>query len=396
METRLVISTFDSTSGNQHVETREDSLGAAVILERYILREISAPLVAICAVLIMIFAGHSAVRFLNDAVNGLLSGGTVVALVALKVLIALEVLLPVTLYLAVVLALSRLYADCEITSMEAAGISLWRIIVPILFLALLLGVMVTGLSLFARPWAYKNIYELETRSRNEFDMAKVEAGQFYELGDDLVFFAERLSPSRTHASNVWIWEVTSGKRKVTSAENAYQLNGPEKGQKALVFENGYHHVLNLKTGTDRIYQFSQNVFRLEPAAIPPDKYRRKAAATAYLARSPNPKDIAEFQWRLSTGISTVLMALLAIPLSRFAPRRGKYGKVTAAIILFFVFYICSLIAKTWVEKQLVGAVPGIWWVTILNAALVLFLLPVPNPLRHIPWRRYQTKGGVQS
>ena len=108
-----------------------------MILERYIVREISAPLVAICAVLIMIFAGYSAVRFLNDAVNGLLSGETVVALVALKVLIALEVLLPVTLYLAVVLALSRLYADSEITAMEAAGIGHGRIIVPILFLALL-------------------------------------------------------------------------------------------------------------------------------------------------------------------------------------------------------------------------------------------------------------------
>ena len=136
-----------------------------MILERYILREISAPLVAICAVLIMIFAGHSAVRFLNDAVNGLLSGGTVVALVALKVLIALEVLLPVTLYLAIVLALSRLYADSEITAMEAAGICQGRIIIPILFLALLLAVMVTGLSLFARPWAYKKIYELETGVR---------------------------------------------------------------------------------------------------------------------------------------------------------------------------------------------------------------------------------------
>ena len=367
-----------------------------MILERYILREIFAPLVAICTVLIMIFAGYSAVRFLNDAVNGLLSGGTVLVLVALKVLIALEVLLPVTLYLAVVLALSRLYADSEITAMEAVGISHWRIIVPILFLALLLGLMVTGLSVYARPLAYQKIYDLETRSRNEFDMAKVEAGQFYEFGANLVFFAEQLTPARNQARNVRIWEVESGKRKVTSAQNAYQVNGPGQGQKAIVFENGYHYVLNLKTGTDRLFEFRENVFQLESARIPPAKYRRKSASIEHLARSTNPEDIAEFQWRLSTGISTVLMALLAIPLSRVAPRRGKYGKVTAAIILFFVFYICSLIAKTWVEKQVVGAVPGIWWVTILNAVLVLILLPVPNPLRHSPWRRSRTKGGAQS
>lgn len=354
------------------------------------------PLVAVCAVLIMIFSGYSAVRFLNDAVNGLLTGGTVAALVALKVLIALEVLLPVTLYLAVVLALSRLYSDSEIVAMEAAGISLWRLIVPIFFLSLFLGVMVTGLSLYARPWAYQKLYDLDTRSRNEFDIAKVEAGRFYELGDDLVFFAEQLSPALGQARNVWIWKVESGKRKVTRAQNVYQVNGPGEGQKSLVFENGYQYALNLKTGAERLIQFGQNVLRLESAKGPPAKYRRKAASTAYLARSKNPEDIAEFQWRLSTGISTVLMSLMAIPLSRVAPRRGKYGKATVAIILFFVIYNFGLIARTWVEKQVVGSMPGIWWVTALHAVLVLYLLPIPSFLRYSLWRRSRTNGGTQS
>jgi len=367
-----------------------------LIFARYIVREIVMPLVAVCTVLIMIFAGYSAVRFLNDAVNGLLSGGTVVTLVALKVVIALEVLLPVTFYLAVVLALSRMYADNEIIAMEASGISPWRVIVPIFFLSLLLGCMVTGLSLHARPWAYGKLYDLETRGRNEFDIAKVEAGRFYELGDDLVFFAEQLSPARGQARNVWIWDVEPGKRKVTTSRDAHQVNGPGQGSKALVFRDGSHYVVNMTKGVDRVIQFGTNVLRLESDRTPPARYRRKAASTAYLARSASPEDIAEFQWRLSTGISTVLMALMAIPLSRVAPRRGKYGKVTAAIVLFFVVYNLSLIAKTWVEKQVVDTMPGIWWVTALHAVLVMMLLPVPNPLRSCRWRLSRAIGGSRS
>jgi lipopolysaccharide export system permease protein len=344
-------------------------------------------------VLILIFSGYSAVQFLNDAVNGLLSGETVVTLVGFKVVIALEVLIPVTLYLSVVLALSRLHSDHEVTAMEAGGISQRRIITPVLIVAILLALLVTGLSLYARPYAYQRLYSLETIGQKEFDMAKVEAGRFYEIGENVVFFAEKLYPEKNHAQNAWIWVIREEKREVTTAQDAYQLTG-EDGQKTIVLKNGYHSVVNMKTGGDRAIRFDENSFQIASAKNGPATYRRKAASSERLAASSQPKDIAEFQWRLSTGLSTVLMALLAIPLSRVAPRRSKYGKVTAAIVLFFVFYNLSLIAKTMVEKKVVGAVPGIWWVNALLAIIVIVLLPVPNPLLRILERRSNSGGGT--
>ena len=40
-------------------------------------------------------------------------------------------------------------------------------------------------------------------------------------------------------------------------------------------------------------------------------------------QSDNPEDIAELQWRLSTPLSTLLLALLGVLLSRTTPRQGK-------------------------------------------------------------------------
>lgn len=363
-----------------------------MILERYIVREICTPLVVVCTVLILIFSGFSSVRFLNDAVNGLLSGGTVATLVSLKVLIALEVLIPVTLYLAIVLALGRLHTDSEITAIESGGISQGKLIASVLFLSIPLAFMITGLSLYARPWAYQKMYDLETRGENEFDISKVEEGRFYELGRNLVFFAEKLDPDRKQARNVWVWEFGEDKRRVTSAQGAVQTITPQ-GHKAIVFQDGSHYAMNLARGTDHFVTFGSTILHLAPPHMPPAKYRRKAASTGHLLGSRQPADIAELQWRFSTGISTVLMALLAIPLSRIAPRRGKYGKVMAAIVLFFVLYNLSLIAKTWVEKEVVGAVPGIWWVTLLNVCLVAVLLPTRSPLRKLRPSRVVTSGG---
>jgi lipopolysaccharide export system permease protein len=84
--------------------------------------------------------------------------------------------------------------------------------------------------------------------------------------------------------------------------------------------------------------------------------------------------VAELQWRLSTPLSTVLLSLLAIPLSRTVPRRGKYAKILTATILYAAYYNLCLAAKTWVERGAVPSVPGIWWAHALFAGIVVVLL----------------------
>jgi lipopolysaccharide export system permease protein len=84
-----------------------------LILNRFVIHEISRPMLGICAVLIAIFASYDAADYLADAVRGLLPAEFVALFVVLKIAIALEVLLPTTLYIAVVVSLGRMYRDSE-------------------------------------------------------------------------------------------------------------------------------------------------------------------------------------------------------------------------------------------------------------------------------------------
>jgi len=347
-----------------------------VILERHILRDILSPQIAIGLVLMIIFAGYSATRFLNDAVNGLLAGQAVAALVFFKILIALEVLLPVTLYLAIVLALSQLHADNEMTAMEACGIGPGRVIKSVIFLALPLALLVSGLSLYARPWAYAQIYAAEAGAKEDFNFAKVEAGRFYELGDNLVFFTEKIDYARKLAQGVYVWQLGDYGRRVTFAETAQQLDDSQGNPASILFENGEHYILATNSERVRRVSFGKNLLQLT-SKVASRPYNRKAATSAHLARSTNAEEIAEYQWRLTTGPTTILLALLAIPLSRSAPRSSRYSKATAAIVIFFLYYNLSLMAKTWVERQVLSPLPGIWWVNLLLGPPILALVFLP-------------------
>ena len=113
---------------------------------------------------------------------------------------------------------------------------------------------------------------------------------------------------------------------------------------------------------------------LEPTGNIQLKYRIKAAPTRALVHSDDSEEIAEFQWRLSTPLATILLALIGVPLSRSSPRRGKYAKVMTAVVIFAFYYNLSAIIKKWVERGVLDTLPGIWWIQLLLAGLLLLLL----------------------
>jgi len=106
----------------------------------------------------------------------------------------------------------------------------------------------------------------------------------------------------------------------------------------------------------------------------PLEQKLKAASVEQLLHADNPEEIAELQWRLAAPFSTVLLALLGVPLSRSSPRQGKYAKVPLGILVFALYYNLSAITKKWVGQGVVDNIPGIWWTPALLAGLLLVLL----------------------
>jgi lipopolysaccharide export system permease protein len=350
------------------------------LLERYVVREIARPAAGVCAILATVFVGYLLGRYLSDVVEGLLPSRTIAFIVLLRTAIALEVLLPITLFLCVVMALSRLHADAEMVAMAALGVSPGRVIRAVGGLAAALAVAVGVLSLFVRPWAYEQSYRLRAQAGSEVDIERIKAGRFYaRQRGEYVVFAERDVPGEGRLAGVFVHNEERGFRHVIFAERAYQEVDPASGVRTLVALRGRHYRISVTPdGRDRVVAFQRIEMPLRSEEVVPE-YRRKAAPTAALARSRNPMDVAELQWRLTTPLATVCLALLGIPLSRAVPRQGRYARFAAAVVAYAAYYNVKAAAKTWVEQGVVGPIPGLWWVDLVLAALVILLLWRPWP-----------------
>jgi lipopolysaccharide export system permease protein len=345
-----------------------------MIIDRYLIREVVQPLLAICTALLATFITFSLSRFLVDADAGLLQPIEVAQLTVLKSLISLDVLLPLSLYLAVMTGLGRLYTDSEIYAMRAGGISETRLLRPIMRLTITVAIVVALLSGWVRPWAYTQSYVIKARAEASAETSRIRPARFYTFGDSKrTVFIEHIAENGSDLEGIFIR---------TRKENDLQVITASSGIFNYLAKPMFHSLQladaqvfkKVRDGTDFSAQFDSFTLWL-PVQTPQEPgYKVKSAATGSLKTSPDPEERAEFQWRMSTPVSALLLALAAIPLSRSRPRQGRYAKMLVALGIYAVYFNLLDVSRSWVEQ---GSLSFIWWVPGLLGLLVAGLyLPV--------------------
>ncbi|QWA13198.1 LPS export ABC transporter permease LptF [Sodalis ligni] len=342
------------------------------LIERYIMDETRRLVMIIVGFLIFIFASYSAQRYLTDAANGIIALQAVVDIVFYKVLIALEMLLPVGLYVSVAIALGQLYNDSEITAIFATGSSPLRLHKSVLILAIPLGMLVTVLSMYGRPWAYAQIYQLKQQSQSELDVSHLRPKKFNINDNGRMILAEHIDPASNRLSDALIYTPSANKTSVYRVRSLEVIDSSPTTP-SVMLHSGTAYQLDHK-GTEDTEQIYDNLaLHLKPLKQSIDA-KSKSASTAELSRSTDPADIAELQWRESRGINAVLMALLATSLSRTKPRQGRFATLLPLAVLFTVIFYGGNICRTLVANSTLPVIPGIWLVSLLMSLGVLILI----------------------
>ena len=334
------------------------------------------PFTVIAVILSTLFSSFSSANFLAGAMSESLGVGAMLKVVLLKTVIALEVLMPISLYVAVVMGLGRLYRDQEISVLRSAGVSENRIIFAVLIVAIPVGIASGLLSVFVRPWAYEESYMMSAQAEAELNMDRFQAGRFYGSegkGKGRVVYIQSKDGAGKQMKDVFHYMNKDGSSEIIVAREAHQQE-PIPGQRPQIhLLDGYIYRLMHSGTNDTVVHFEKLIYFTDSGNIL--NYRRKATATAALMKSDQPRDIAEFQWRISRPIATILLALIAVPFSRTSPRQGKSERsFYGAAAVFAIYYILSGLAQTWVEQGTVGRVPGVWWLYILMSLFAFSLL----------------------
>jgi lipopolysaccharide export system permease protein len=365
---------------NSHQSRKEHG---PLIIDRHISWEILRPFCLGLGLLVLVFVGFSAARQLSLAADGQLNMLTAFKLIGLNTLITLEILLPSAFFFSVLSAIGRLYRDSEMSAYYAAGVSRARILIAVLKLALVIALITALLSVLGRPWAFRTSYALESQAAAEFDLKQMSANEFVNMdGSDYTFIASDIDLDKGLHKGVFLQKTyhEEGRSEIIVAESAAMptLN-PGQATRA-IFYNGYNYLLDNRTRQDMSVKFKELVVHL-PNEEAQEKYRRKAETTLNLAQSIEPKDIAEYQWRITTPLGTILLALIAVPLARSAPRESRFRNTAIALLSYIALFGMVSVLRTFIDQGKMGAIPGLWTAYVIQAIVLVVLVTQPRMKR---------------
>jgi lipopolysaccharide export system permease protein len=177
----------------------------------------------------------------------------------------------------------------------------------------------------------------------------------------------------SQVANVFVHSAQSGRMGVMVASRGY-LQTADNGDRYLVLVNGRRYEGTPGQADYRIVNFARYAVRVEQKDTKDFFPTQKSRPTLELMEDPTPINQAEMSWRVGVPVSTLLLAMLAIPLSAVNPRTGRFFNVIIAVLLYMVYNNLINIVQAWVSDTKLSLLTGVISVHVTMVLVLLVLV----------------------
>lgn len=297
-------------------------------------------------------------------------------------------MLPLSLYIGILLTFGRLYAESEITVMNATGIGNKFLIQAALYLAVITSGVAAFNSLYFSPWSQNKEAEIMDQLAADTSVELLQKGQFQRTPDgSAVVFIDDLKDKKL--TNVFIAQ-TVGQGSIRPSV-AFSDSGVAQeladGRQILKLYDGTRFE-GIPTQLDYMQtDFDEYDALIGQREVKPKGRDFEALPTIELWNNPDRRARAELHWRISLIICIPLLTLVVIPLSKVNPRQGRFAKMGPAILFYLAYFMSISAAKSAIEDGKISEVIGMW---PMNIGLLVVGV-VLNSLDSLPVRRFKDK-----
>jgi lipopolysaccharide export system permease protein len=341
------------------------------ILDKMIAWDLLKTITSVLAVIVIIIVSRKFIKILALAIAGTISGSTAMDILGLKTIIAVVNFLPAAIFMAILMVLGRMYKEQEMSAIASAGGGIITLYRSVFLLILPLSIATAGLSLYAAPWAEKQMLQLTSKDMETADLRGISAGRFTEYSHgDLIFYTEEID-SHLKMHNIFIQDRQHGEPNTINAEYGSLKELPTG--KYVVLENGEGSRGSPGKSNFILETFQEYAVRIDKKTNPIN-YNADSVSTQSLIQSSKITDKVELQKRLSLPLSVLFLSFLAVPLAKLSPRGGVYGSLIFAFLIYFIYGNISQVTRSWMLHGVIPIELGYVWVYLFLGLLGIVLL----------------------
>ena len=350
-----------------------------MLIFRYLAKEVFITLASLTTILMLIFMSNQFVRYLNRAASGSIPAMFIMKLMMLELPNLMGLLLPLGFYVSLLIAYGRLYAESEMTVLQACGYGPGQLLKHSFIMATVVAVVVAVIMIWASPVIAIERAKLLRSTGIQTLIQTIMPGRFRELpGGRQVFYVETMNSAHTVANNIFLARlVQKGQNQqwdVLWADKAF-AETDSSGEDYIIFQKGNAYEGTPGHADYQIAEFDRYQARLPHPVVALKKDTRTAdTASLWPLNNTDLHKAAELQWRLSVPLMVLTLTLVAVPLSRVNPRSGKFAKLLPAVVLYIVYANFMFIARDWIIAGKIPVWLGVWWLHLSVALLGVFLI----------------------
>jgi LPS export ABC transporter permease LptF/LPS export ABC transporter permease LptG len=292
---------------------------------------------------------------------------------------------------AVLVTFGALSRTSEITSMKATGISLYRVVTPVLLVAAILS---------AGLFAFDEGYLPAANRRQEALLSSIKgkpaqtflrpdrkwmSGQTSSSGEPTrIFYYQFFDTQRDVFANITVFEFQPGTFTMTRRIFAESAHWDDIAN-TWVFENGWQRTFAGDTVTSYQHFTTQNFPEIHEQPSYFKKEERPSQEMSYSELAAYIRDLqqsgfdttplrVQLNRKLSYPLLTLVMAILAVPFSVVAGKRGSLAGIGAAIGLAIAYWVLAGISENLGNVNSLPAVLAAWSPDLLFAMAGSYLL----------------------
>jgi LPS export ABC transporter permease LptF/LPS export ABC transporter permease LptG len=352
------------------------------ILDRYVFREVLSHAMLGMAVFTFVFFVPELVRLMEFVVRHSGSSADVALLIACAMPGLLVFTLPMAALVGVLIGLGRLSADSEIVALNASGIGLRRLLMPVGAMALAFTLLTLSFTFWLSPAARRTYRALEDRLSATQASYAVQPRVFDERFPHFVLYVQDVDATAARWRGVFLAESNAvAGSHLTLAEEAIVVTDRTEGKFQLHLETGSIHEYDPSDPQRYGFTtFGTQDMPIEAAGAAGEKPATLSDAERSVSqllqeRGPGWRDAhIEFQRRIAFPAACLVFALLGVPVG-VRPRRGGRAAGFIFTLLLICAYYLALVAGTHMAQQ--GAVTpalGVWAANVVTVIVALILL----------------------
>jgi lipopolysaccharide export system permease protein len=354
------------------------------IIDRYVAREVLAPFAVGVGLLTFALVTGRLLKLSDMVVNHGVSLGEVMRIIGYVMPAFLELTFPMAVLLGVLMGFGRMSSDQEMIAARACGVSLYRLAIPVLGVALIVYAISSYFAFSLRPWANSNLrqklYELSQTRTSAGLKEKIFNSNF----PGLVVYIDQMSDVDSSLHGVLISDARDPHQQNTIiAKHGVLLPDPHSSAITLRLFDG--SVFGVESSTDATHVTSFKIYDLsvspesafgvsdqDPGEMTYPQLRAAIAAAATKGKRDYDAE-TELAGKFTVPFATMLFALLGVSLGLKPARGGHSERFGVSVALFFLYYSLMRVGETLAQRGKLNAFVAMSIPDIVFMALALWL-----------------------